>query len=190
MTVGFAVPTRGRHEHLDRLVELYSQFGQVLILEKSNRREERYASWVNQAIQWCKDEQHDVLVFTNDDILPNTEAIVALISAIKNGADIASQNRWDNNWDFSADFFALRIGPDQLWMDESFGFHWADLDMALRGRFMGKSHALLDIEYDVSAYKPIEPKGHLSEFGHFARADEELRDARWGWLLNREVKHP
>lgn len=190
MTVGFAVPTRGMHPHLEQLVALYSQFGPVLILDPNTRHAERYASWFNQAIQWATDQGLDGLVFSNDDILPTWDTIRTLIDGL-NGHDLASQNRADNNWDFSADFFATRINPNrQLWMDESYGFHWADLDMALRARTLGYRHALLELDYNMRAYEPHEPKGHLAEFARHTRADEMLRDSRWGWLLNGEVKHP
>lgn len=183
MTVGFAIPTRGRHAHLDSLVALYSQFGPVLVLDPATRDKECYAAWVNQAIRWCKAEGHEALLWSNDDIGPTAEVIGKMIDAL-HYADLVSQRRANNDWDFSADLFGIRITHDQLWMDESYGFHWADLDMALRARVIGKRHTLLDLDYDMAAYVPDEPEGHLTEFNHHTAADVALRDARWGWLLH------
>lgn len=189
MRVGFAIPTRGMHHHLETLRDMYSQFGPVLILDPSTRTQERYAAWVNQGIRWAKSEGLDALIWSNDDIGPTTDTIGKLIDAL-HYADLVSQRRGDNNWDFSADLFGIRITHDQLWMDESYGFHWADIDMALRARVTGRRHTLLDIAYDMAAYEHPEPDGHLNEFHHHEAADVELRDARWGWLLHGEVKHP
>jgi len=189
VTVGFAVPTRGRHPHLEQLVNLYEQFGPVLVLEPATRDRECYAAWVNQGIRWAKVNGHEAMVWSNDDIGPTAEVIGKIIDAL-HYADLVSQRRGNNDWDFSADLFGIRITHDQLWMDESYGFHWADLDMALRARILGKKHTLLDLDYDMAAYEPPEPKGHLSEFDKFTAPDVALRDARWGWLLHGETKHP
>jgi hypothetical protein len=177
------------HPHLERLKDLYSEFGPVLILDPTTRDRECYAGWVNQGIRWAKTEGLDALIWSNDDIGPTTDTIGKLIDALAY-ADLVSQRRGDNNWDFSADLFGIRITHDQLWMDESYGFHWADLDMALRARVTGRRHELIDISYDMAAYVPVEPKGHLSEFHRHEAADVKLRDARWGWLLHGTVKHP
>lgn len=189
MRVGFAIPTRGMHHHLETLRDMYSQFGPVLILDPSTRTQERYAAWVNQGIRWAKSEGLDALIWSNDDIGPDPRTIGKIVDELRY-ADLVSQRRGDNDWDFSADLFGIRITHDQLWMDENFGFHWADLDMAFRARVTGRRHHLLDIAYDMAAYVPDEPEGHLSEFNAYEAADVKLRDARWGWLLHGEVKHP
>jgi hypothetical protein len=176
------------HPHLEQLVALYSQFGPALILDPTTREQERYAAWVNQGIRWAKAEGMDALIWSNDDIGPTPEVIGIMIDAL-HYADLASQRRGNNDWDFSADFFGIRITHDQLWMDESYGFHWADLDMALRARVTGRRHTLLDIGYDMGVYTPPEPHGHLREFDQHTAPDNALRDARWGWLLHGEVKH-
>lgn len=183
MKVGFAIPTRERHDHLESLVGLYEQFGPVLILDPATRDKECYAAWVNQAIRWAKTQNFDALIWSNDDVGPDAAAVGTLIDAIYY-ADLVSQRRGNNDWDFSADFFAIRITHNQLWMDEAYGFHWADLDMALRARVLGKRHTLVDVEYNMAAYIPDEPAGHLSEFAKHEAADVALRDARWGWLLH------
>ena len=77
MRVGFAVPTRGMHPHLERLKDLYSEFGPVLILDPTTRYQERYAAWVNQGIRWAKAKDLDALIWSNDDIGPTHQARTA-----------------------------------------------------------------------------------------------------------------
>lgn len=192
-----AIPTRRPSPRLDELVAIASRIATVLILHHRDspgdypaedivRHQENYAAWFNQAAQEAQRRGGTEMIFMNDDYVIDSEGLESMFAELSNAHIVAVDNDSYRGipGEFSGDCFAVRIGD--VWLDQSYNFHWADVDMQFRAMTQGLSISKISVETERHSQEmQREGYGWLQQFHD---QDAELMFRRWGWLLRDEVE--